>query len=145
MTIQLTKRFESTRHQTSANASTWYRYSSNLCVFVNYLCMNLYKITLNYSIFASLEYLYFGRIWWILVEVKRISSNYSCFSPFMVHSRIIIWLWRIKRIRRINIRLVTRKWPNIIQFLAWMLFNIRFEIEYFDLESSLFCFVYYST
>ena len=42
------------------------------------------------SIFASLEYLYFGRIWRILVEAKLISSNYLCFSPFVVYSRIII-------------------------------------------------------
>ena len=34
--------------------------------------------------------------WQMLVEAKGISSNYSCFSPFVVHSRIIIRLWRIK-------------------------------------------------
>ena len=38
--------------QTSRNTSTWYSYSSKLSSFVNYLCMNLLKITSNYSIFA---------------------------------------------------------------------------------------------
>ena len=32
-----------------------------------------------------------------------------------------------------------------IQYFAQILFDIRFEVEYFDLKSSLFCFVYYST
>ena len=49
----------------------------------------------------------------------------------------------------IKICLITQKWLNIIWYFAWMLFDIRFdirfEVEYFDLESSLFCFIYYST
>ena len=28
-------------YQTSANTSTWYRYSSKIHRFINYLCMNL--------------------------------------------------------------------------------------------------------
>ena len=31
--------------QTLANTSTWYRYSSKICQFINYLCMNLCKKT----------------------------------------------------------------------------------------------------
>ena len=33
----------------------------------------------------------------------------------------------------------------VIMIFARMLYDIRFEVEYFDQESSLFCFVYYST
>ena len=104
-------------HQTSANASTRYCYSSKLCSFVNYSWMNLLKITSNYSIFTWLEHLYFGWIWRIIVEAKRSilfmflticgskSNNYST----LMHKTWITW---------IIIHLTTQKWPNIIQYLA---------------------------
>ena len=36
----------------------------------------------------------------------------------------------------ISLTNIIRKWPNIIKYFAPMLFNIRFEVEYFNLESS---------
>ena len=42
--------------KTSENTLTWYRYLSKIRRFVNYLCMNLKKITLNYLIIPLLEY-----------------------------------------------------------------------------------------
>ena len=80
-------------HQTSANTSIWYYYSSKILHFINYLCMNLCKITLKYSLRPQFKYLHFRRIWKILVKAKWISSNYLCFWPFVGQSRIIIWLW----------------------------------------------------
>ena len=81
--------------QTLANTSTWYRYSS-IRHFINYLCMNLCKITLKYLFRTRFEYLFFRQIWWIHVKANWISSNYLCFSPFVVHSSIIFQLWCIK-------------------------------------------------
>ena len=77
-----TKRFVPFK-QTSANTSTWYGYLSKICRFVNYLCMNLCKITPKHYLQPRFEYRHFRQIWRIHVEAKRISSNYSCFSPFV--------------------------------------------------------------
>ena len=37
------------------------------------------------------------------------------------------------------------KMAEYYSIFAQMLFDIRFEVEYFDIEPSFFCFVYYST
>ena len=79
--------------KTLVNTLTWYCYSSKIPRSVNYLCMNLCKITPKYLLWPQFKYLHFRRIWQILVKAKRISSNYSCFSPFVVQSRIIIRFW----------------------------------------------------
>ena len=69
---------------------------SSIHHFINYLCMNLCKITLKYLFRTRFEYLHFRQIWWIHVKANWISSNYLCFSPFVVHSSIIFQLWCIK-------------------------------------------------
>ena len=66
------------------------RYSSKLGRFIYYSYMNLWKITLKYSLWPRFEYLYFGQILHLFVEVNRISSNYSCFWPFVGQNWIIM-------------------------------------------------------
>ena len=51
----------------------------------------------------------------------------------------------VTRIRRIKICLNNLKMAKYYLIFARMLFNIRFEVEYLDLEPSFFCFTYYST
>ena len=47
--------------------------------------------TPSYSPWPRVEYLYFGRLWRLLVKLSQIKPNYSCFQPFMGHSQIITW------------------------------------------------------
>ena len=46
-----------------------YRHSSKICRFVNFLCMNLCKITPKYSLRPWFEYLRFRQIWRILFDI----------------------------------------------------------------------------
>ena len=58
-------------------------------------------------------------------------------------------LMHVTQIRQIKIRLINSKMAKYYSIFAPMLldirFNIRFEVEYFDLQPSFFCFAYYST
>ena len=105
--------------QTLANTSMWYSNLTKNCPFINYLCLNLWWIIPKYLLRPQVEYLHFRRIRRILVEARRISSNYLCFWPFVGQSRIIIRLWcHVTRITWIKIQLITQKWLNIIPYLA---------------------------
>ena len=59
------------RNQTSANNSNSPRYSKTSRWFGKHLCMNLWKKTLSYSTQPQVEYLYFGRLWGLLVELSQ--------------------------------------------------------------------------
>ena len=129
--------------QTSVNTSTWYCYSKKIAA--SWIIMNLWRIYPKYSLRPRIAYhLYFGQIWSnanLLIQTSTSTQNTMYGSKSNNYST----LTHKTRIRRIKIHLITRKWPNIIRYFVRMLFNIRFQVEYFDLESSLFCFVYYST
>ena len=71
--FKISKRKE-TIHQDSANNSTPLCYSKNNRRFVNYSCMNLLKRTPSYSTRFQVKYLYFRRIWRILVESNLLIS-----------------------------------------------------------------------
>ena len=52
-------------------------------------CQIVGQIVAQYSTQPPIKYLYFRRIWWILVESSQIEPRYSCFQPFMGHSQIL--------------------------------------------------------
>ena len=61
------------------------------------------------------------------------SNNYLTLVPFIIF------------FTRIIISILTQKMAEYNQIFALMLFNIRFEVEYFDIEPSHSRFAYYST
>ena len=73
--------------QTLVNTSTWYCYSSKIRRFVNYSCMNLWWISPKYLLQTRIEYLYFGRIWWI-------HRQSPCRDPVLVPRLVVsLWVW----------------------------------------------------
>ena len=60
-------------------------------------------------------------------------------------NNLTLTLMHVTRITWIKIRLINSKMAKYYSIFARMLFDIRFEVEYLDLEPSFFCFVYYST
>ena len=85
-------------------------------------------------ILAWLEYLYFWWLWWIIVEAKRTIRVYN----HLVQSWIIITCYYAAYMT----------WPDWMvsqhySIFARMLFDIRFEVEYFDRQPSHICFAYH--
>ena len=76
-------------NQDSAKNSTSPCYSTKIRHFGKYSCMNLWKKTPSYSPRPQAVYLYFGRLWRLLVE----SNRAKLFRPFMWKS----FSWVLKR------------------------------------------------
>ena len=69
--------------QTLANNSTWYRYLSKTHRFSNYLCMDLYKMSPNYSLYTEITRI-ITRKW---PNFIRYSSE--CYSIFASRSNTL--------------------------------------------------------
>ena len=130
-------------HQTSTNTSTWYCYSKKfaaswiICVLMTN-CPEVFASTLNWIpiFWANLTNTCRSEatlleLFMFLTIYGSESNNYST----LMHKTWIRWL---------KIHWIIWKWPNIIRYFARKQFNICFNDKYFDLESTLFCFVYYS-
>ena len=136
--IQLKHAFRYELHTYRLNFGKYFEplhYSSKLCCFIYYLCMNLWKITSKYSLQPRVEYLDFGPILWLFAELKRISSNFLCVWLFVGQSRIIISLWcnadLFTWITRIIFPVITWKWPKFdFQYSTFALKMAKFEIQY---------------